>query len=191
MKVIGVIGSLRKGGNTEFAVKAALKAAATSGAEAEEINLADYSILPCDGCGVCKSEECHIKDGMHAILPKIAAADALILGSPVYYGSVSGGLKCFLDRCRPLKLQGNRLKGKVGGAIAVGKVWGHSNAIDSILHFFGSQGMISVPIDSNPGIGAQVYATARGDAEKDTEGQKAVQELGRKIVEYLIRLKVN
>ena len=187
MKVLGVVGSLRKGGNTEFAVRASLKAAEELGAEIEEIDLADLDIHPCDGCGRCKKEECHITDGMHAVLPKLATADAIILGTPVYYGSVSGGFKCFLDRCRPLKLQGNQLRGKVGGAIAVGKVWGHTNAIDSILHFFGSQGMFSVPINSNPGIGAQVFATGRGDAEKDIEGQKAVQELGKRVVECLMR----
>ena len=187
MKVIGVVGSLRKDGNTEFAVKTSLKAAAELGAEIEEIDLSNYSIHPCDGCGLCKKQECHIDDSMHEILPKIAAADAIILGSPVYYGGISGGLKCFLDRCRPLKQQGNQLRGKVGGAIAVGKVWGHANVIDTILHFFGSQGMISVPIHSNPGIGAQVFASELGDAETDISGQKAAQELGKRIVEYLKR----
>lgn len=189
MKVLGIVGSLRNGGNTEFAVKETLKAAQDLGAEVEVISLADYRVYPCDGCGLCKTEACHYDDGMRELLPKIAEADALIVGSPVYYGGISGGLKCLLDRCRPLKLQGNQLTGKVGGAVAIGKVWGHANVIDTILHFYGSQGMIAVPIKSNPGIGAQIIATGRGDAEKDTNGQKALQELGKQIVEYISRLK--
>ncbi|MBQ9610586.1 MAG: flavodoxin family protein [Lachnospiraceae bacterium] len=189
MKVLGIVGSLRKGGNTEFAVQSALKSAQDLGADVEEICLTDYKIYPCDGCGKCKTAVCHLDDGMKKLLPKIAEADALIIGSPVYYGGISGGLKCLLDRCRPLKLQGNQLSGKIGGAIAVGKVWGHANVIDTILHFFGSQGMIAVPIKSNPGIGAQIIATKYGDAEKDINGIKAVQELGKQIVENTIRLK--
>ena len=189
MKVIGVVGSLRKDGNTEFAIKAALQASSEMGAETEVILLSDYNISACDGCGKCKSEPCHIKDGMDSILTKIASTDAIILGTPVYYGSVAGGLKCFLDRCRPLKQQGNQLRGKIGGAIAVGKVWGHTSALDSILHFYGSQGVISVLINSNSGIGAQVFATERGDAEKDIDGYKAVKELGKRIVEQLLHQK--
>jgi len=189
MKILGVTGSLRKGGNTEFTVKSSLKAATALGAKTDEINLSDYNIHPCSGCGICKKEKCHIDDGMHELLLKVAEADALIIGGPVYYGSISGGLKSFLDRCRPLKLQGNQLRGKFGGAIAVGKIWGHSNAIDTIFHFFGSQGIFSVPIYTNPGIGVQVFASELGDAEKDIEGQKPAEELGKRIVECLVRAK--
>ncbi len=188
MKVVGIVGSLRKGGNTEYAVKSSLKAVEDMGVETELISLSDFNIHPCDGCGCCKTRECHINDDMQNLLPKLSASDALIIGSPVYYGGISGGLKCFLDRCRPLKQQGNQLRGKIGGAIAVGKIWGHANAIDTILHFFGSQGIISIPINTNPGIGAQVFATGFGDAEKDNNGQKAVYELGKRVVEYLINM---
>lgn len=104
MKVLGIVGSLRRGGNTELAVQASLKVAQDLGVEVEMISLADYRIYPCDGCGHCKTQACHLDDGMQELLPKIAAADALIIGSPVYYGGISGGLKCLLDRCRPLKL---------------------------------------------------------------------------------------
>lgn len=186
MKIVGIVGSLRKGGNTEYAVELSLKAAEEMGVETELIILSDYNIHPCDGCGCCKKGECHINDGMQNLLPKLAESDALIIGSPVYYGGISGGLKCFLDRCRPLKQHGNQLSGKIGGAIAVGKIWGHANVIDTILHFFGSQGIISIPINSNPGIGAQVFATELGDAEKDNNGQKAVTDLGKKVVKCLI-----
>lgn len=189
MKILGIVGSQRKGGNTEFSVRTSLKAAEKMGAETEIIFLADYNIHPCDGCGVCKKETCHINDGMNELLLKVSAADAIIIASPVYYGGISGGLKCFLDRCRPLKQQGNQLKGKIGGAIAVGKVWGHVNVIDTILHFFGAQGMISIPISSNPGVGVQVFATAYGDAEKDTSAQKALQELGEQVTRYSSILK--
>lgn len=185
MKILGIVGSLRQGGNTEFAVQMSLKVARDSGADIEMIRLSDYNIQPCNGCGKCKHDICPINDGMEKLLLKLANADAIIFGSPVYYGGISGGLKCFLDRCRPLKLQGNKLKGKLGGAIAVGKVWGHANVIDTILHFFGSQGMYSVPIGVNPGIGAQIFATGKDDAKNDIDGQKAVQELGKKIVERL------
>jgi len=191
MKVLGIVGSLRKGGNTEFAIKTSLKAVHDMEVEVEVINLSEHSIQPCNGCGQCKSDVCRIDDDMNTLLSKIAAADALIIGSPVYYGGISGGLKCFLDRCRPLKQQGNQLRGKIGGAIAVGKIWGHVSVIDTILHFFGAQGMIAVPINSNPGIGAQVFATECGDAEKDADGQKSLHELGRRIVEVLSKLKRN
>ena len=126
MKVLGIVGSLRKGGNTEVAVKSTLTAIQDLGVDTELICLSDFKVGPCDGCGKCKKGSCHINDDMIKLIPKIESADAFVIGSPVYYGGISGGLKCFLDRCRPLKLNGNLLRGKIGGAIAVGKIWGHA-----------------------------------------------------------------
>ncbi|MDR0919903.1 MAG: flavodoxin family protein [Oscillospiraceae bacterium] len=136
MKIVGVVGSKRKNGNTETAVKIALQTAQNIGAEVDIILISQMNINPCDGCGECKTKECHIEDDMSLALSKLIEADAIILASPVYYGSVAGGFKCFLDRCRPLKQQGNKLSGKIGGCIAVGKVWGTSKRFRFNNSFF-------------------------------------------------------
>jgi multimeric flavodoxin WrbA len=184
MKIVGVVGSKRENGNTEAAIKIALQTAESMGAEVDIILLSKMHINPCDGCGDCKVNECHFKDDMQLVLAKLTKADAIILSSPVYYGSVAGGFKCFLDRCRPLKQQGNKLMGKIGGAIAVGKVWGHLSVLDSIIHFFGSQGIVPTFIKSNPGLGVQILASEIGDIENDTVGCKSLQELGKCIVDF-------
>ncbi|MDE5977092.1 MAG: flavodoxin family protein [Turicibacter sp.] len=185
MKIVGIVGSLRKGGNTEFVIQEALKCASALGMETEAIKLAEYTILPCNGCGICKENPCPIDDDMNGLLSKLSSADAILFASPVYYGGISGGLKCFMDRCRPLKQQGNQLNGKLGGAIAVGKVWGHISVIDTMLHFFGSQGIRAISIGSNPGVGVQVIASEKGAAANDAAGIKALNELCNNIARVL------
>lgn len=65
MKVVGIVGSPRRGGNTELLVNEALKAAGEEGIETELITLVDKIIKPCDGCRVCRrTGECHIEDDL-------------------------------------------------------------------------------------------------------------------------------
>ena len=90
MKILGIVGSPRKGGNTEILVEEALTATREAGAQTEIILLADKNIAGCDGCGSCfETGVCKIKDDMQSIYPQLEAADAIIFGSPVYFGGVT------------------------------------------------------------------------------------------------------
>ncbi len=100
MKILGVVGSRRKKGNTSILVQEALKPFARPGIETKLIFLGDYNINGCNGCEGCKDTyKCVIKDDMQQIYPMILGSDAVILGSPAYFYNVSSDTKAFIDRC--------------------------------------------------------------------------------------------
>jgi len=90
MKVVGVVGSARTGGNTEILTSIALDEIRKEGIKTELINLAGKRIEPCDGCRACsETGKCHYKDDFEEIAEKMIEADGIILASPVYYGAAS------------------------------------------------------------------------------------------------------
>ncbi len=98
MKILGVVGSPRKGGNTEIMVEEALATAREAGAETELVLIAGKKIAGCDGCDTCrKTMACHIKDDMQTIYKQLEAADGIIFGTPVYFGSVPSQAKAIID----------------------------------------------------------------------------------------------
>ena len=104
MKVMAINGSSRKTGNTAMLLNRALEGAASKGAETEMINLYDLDFKGCVSCFACKRiggksyGKCARRDGLTPVLEKIAAADALIFGSPIYFGGISGEMHSFLER---------------------------------------------------------------------------------------------
>lgn len=116
IKIIGVCGSPREG-NTKFMLETVLGA---SNADCELVMLKDKKIDPCRACGGCfHSHECAVNDDMRELYEKLAAADAIVMGSPAYFGNVSGLMKNFIDRCLPLYLA-EKLKGKKAALLSVG-----------------------------------------------------------------------
>lgn len=103
MKVIGVCGSPRKG-NTEWMLNTLMDAAARNGAEIEMLLLRKMDVRMCRGCLACeeggseREGRCKIDDDMNEVYPKLLAADAIVLATPVYMDMLSGRLKNFLDR---------------------------------------------------------------------------------------------
>jgi multimeric flavodoxin WrbA len=103
MKVIGISGSPRKDGNTDRLVVHVLAGARTAGAATELFRIADLNIKGCVSCYYCKSHTtCSIKDDMQGLYKELHAADAVVVGSPVYMGQMSGQTKTFVDRLLPL-----------------------------------------------------------------------------------------
>lgn len=99
MKIVGICGSPRRGGNTEKLLDAALLGARRSGARTKKIILNELSFKPCQACGGCDlTGRCVIRDGMGLIYKSVNAADGIIIASPVYFGSVSAQLKMMIDR---------------------------------------------------------------------------------------------
>ncbi|MBT7186412.1 flavodoxin family protein, partial [Candidatus Bathyarchaeota archaeon] len=79
VRVLGIVGSPRKGGNTEIMVNNALEAARSEGAETEIVLLAENRVEPCDGCGVCsKTGKCRIDDDFENVFNKMTEAEGLI-----------------------------------------------------------------------------------------------------------------
>ena len=120
MKIIGICGSPRVGGNTEIMVKKTLRGAKEVGAKIELIHLGKINLEFCDGCLSCdETGECHLIDGMTQIYGKLREADGLILGSPARFDNVSGEMKAFIDRTNPLA-KDMELKGKKVALLTVG-----------------------------------------------------------------------
>lgn len=99
MRILGVIGSPRRNGNTDILVSRILEGAEQEGAIVDTIFLDDLSIRECDGCHVCwKGRECSKSDDMNHVYPKIMEADAIVFGTPVYWYGPTALMKGFVDR---------------------------------------------------------------------------------------------
>ncbi len=100
MLVIGLVGSPRKGKNTDTLVDRVLAGAASKSATTEKIYLGDQAIRPCQACPrESENRFCNLKDDMEIIFEKLEQADGIVLGSPVYYESVTAQTKLMIDRC--------------------------------------------------------------------------------------------
>jgi multimeric flavodoxin WrbA len=98
-KVIGFVGSARKGGNTDILVRQVLAGAGAEGDETKIFYLDDLEYQGCQGCRYCKMNEgCRVDDAMTMLYQELIAADGIVLGTPVYFGQMSGQTKLFLDR---------------------------------------------------------------------------------------------
>ncbi|ADQ05535.1 NADPH-dependent FMN reductase [Caldicellulosiruptor owensensis OL] len=109
-----VIGSPRKGGNTEILVERVLSGAKEAGAQVEIFKLNELNIRPCQGCNFCQENgRCQQQDDMQKIYDALYSADALVVGSPIYMSYVTAQTKLFLDRLYALlKIgEGSRLPG--------------------------------------------------------------------------------
>jgi multimeric flavodoxin WrbA len=104
MQVMAFNGSPRKTWNTATLLKHALEGATSQGAETVLIHLYDLNFKGCKSCFACKTKggesygRCAMQDDLRPILKEVEKADALILGSPIYFGTVSGEMKSFMER---------------------------------------------------------------------------------------------
>lgn len=99
MKILGINGSPRRGGNTDILLDNALKGAQNKGAKVEKIVLNDLEFSPCHECeNVSDDRFCIIEDDMQIIYGKVEEADAIILASPIFFGSLSAQTKMMIDR---------------------------------------------------------------------------------------------
>lgn len=101
-KVIIISASPRKGGNSDLLCDQFLKGAIEAGHQAQKIFLCHKNIGYCTGCGICnKTHKCIINDDMADILQKMIDADVIVMATPVYFYSMDGQMKTFIDRCVP------------------------------------------------------------------------------------------
>jgi multimeric flavodoxin WrbA len=113
MRTVALIGSPRKGSNTDTLIDETLRGFKTGGHTSEKVYLYGYEISPCIDCRKCKTGDynCIINDGMQQIYPKMDAADLIIFGTPNYWYGPTAKMKLLIDRMRPYIANG-KLKGK-------------------------------------------------------------------------------
>ncbi|MBN2251387.1 MAG: flavodoxin family protein [Candidatus Altiarchaeota archaeon] len=193
MKVVGLSGTHRKDGNTTILVKKALDVCRQKGAETLLIELSDKRIEYCTDCGSCVEKNgyaCPVVDDVPEILAALESADAVIIGSPTYFGSLSGKLKALFDRTLPLRRNNFRLSCKVGGAIAVGgsRNGGQENVIRDIHNWMLIHEMIVVGDKKTAHFGGIAVARKPGDASSDVTGMRSAENLGMQVYEVSSRL---
>ncbi len=187
MKVLGIVCSPRKGGNTEILVREALEAVREAGGETELILVADMNIAPCDGCGACDEDgTCRIEDDMQTVYQQLELADGLIFGTPVYFLNVSAQAKAVMDRTYAF-LRGGKLRGKVAAAIVAARRVGAGQVLGLLYPYFTVQRMVI----AGGGIG---YGREKGEVRQGVGGSpslSAVEEaraVGRNVVRMVKQL---
>lgn len=99
-KIVVLVGSMRKGGNTDL-LSQAFAEGANENNDVEIVSVADYKVNPCIGCNSCftrEGNECFQNDDMSIIYEKLRSADIVVVASPVYFYGISAELKAMIDR---------------------------------------------------------------------------------------------
>ena len=140
MKVLLINGSPRKDSNTELALKEMVAVFEKEGIETEIMNIGGKDIRGCIACGKCRQlGKCIFDDIVVEAGKKLAEADGLVVGSPVYYASANGTVVSFMDRL--FYSNSSDLRMKVGAAIAVARRGGQTTTFDQLNKYFTISGM--------------------------------------------------
>jgi multimeric flavodoxin WrbA len=178
MKVLGISGSPRRGGNTDTLIHSALETLAAEGLETEFLSLADRPIKPCMACGGCfKSEtpRCVQEDpAFEGMIERFAEADGILIGSPVYFGSATPQMMALLDRVGYVaRRHKSLLRRKVGAAVVVARRAGQNFTFAQLNYFF----LISEMIVPGSTYWNVAFGREKGEVASDTEGMETVKNL--------------
>jgi multimeric flavodoxin WrbA len=186
MKVVGFNGSPRKDGNTAVLIRRVFSEMEKEGIETEFVQLSHKTIHGCASCYQCmekKNGQCAVHDdAANEYIEKITGAQAVILGSPVYFMDVTPEMKALIDRAGFVsRANGGMFRNKVGCLVAAARRTGAVHTLDTMSHFFLSMDMIFV--GRAIGIGRD-----KGDVEKDEEGMLLAEALGKRMAWVLKKI---
>jgi len=189
MKVVAINGSPRKRGNTYFSLQKVMDILKAEGIKTELVQLGGLDVHGCRACFKCfdrKDRKCHgPKDDMQKVIDKVLEADGVLIGSPVYFGSVSTEVKALIDRAGLVsKANDDALARKVGAAVISVRRQGAVTTFNQINQFFLINLMI-VPgsIYWNLAIGREP-----GQVLDDEEGMRTMEELGKNMAWLLKKI---
>ena len=179
VKVLGIVGSPRLGGNTETAVGEALRVLREEeGFETELIRLRDYQINPCKGCLACtRLRRCAQDDDFVSVFGRMVESDGFILGSPVYCCAPTADILALLQRASFLARTIRPFDRKVGGPIVVARRSGKNLVIAQLLMFFMYVGMIVPGSDNWNGL----FGGDLGAVERDHQGLETIRRFARNL----------
>ena len=188
MRVTAFNGSPNKKGNTYKLLSIVLAELENEGIDTELIQLAPLGIKPCTACFRCadaKDNGCHgVKDDtLNELMEKMLESDGIIIGSPTWFGNVSGHVKNLIDRAGLVsRVNGINLDRKVGAAVTAVRRAGGVQTMQAINNFFQINGMIM------PGgfYWPMGYSGTSGNSTDDEEGVKTMERLGRNMA-WLLR----
>lgn len=181
-KVLLLNGSPHAHGCTAAALEEMIRVFSTEGIETELIQVGNQAIRGCVSCNACsKLGRCVINDDLvNQMAPKLEAADGLVVGSPVYYGSPNGTILAFLDRLFYSTPFSKHMK--VGAAVVSCRRGGNTASFDVLNKYFTISGM---PVASS-NYWNQVHGFTAEDVKKDLEGLQTMRNLARNMT-FLIR----
>lgn len=191
MKVLGISGSPRSGGNTDILVTLALEVLAEEGIQTEFVSLSDRPVKPCRACGGCaKSEkvECTQQDpAFEGLMERFLESDGILVGSPVYFGSATPQTMALLDRVGYVaRAKGsNLLRRKVGAAIVVARRAGQNFTFAQLNYFF----LISEMIVPGSTYWNLAFGREKGEVRNDAEGLATVRRLAENMAWLMKKVK--
>ncbi|MCX9013099.1 MAG: flavodoxin family protein [Candidatus Methanoperedens sp.] len=199
IKLFGISGSPRKA-STDYAVREALRYASEKfPVETEYFSAMGKKLNFCIHCDYCirNKKGCIHNDDMEQVYEKLKWADALLIGTPVYQGMVSGQTKVIMDRCRAIAAQDPHfILNKPGAALAVGgdRIGGQEPSIQAILNFYVINEALPVGGGSfGANLGGTLWSKDRGaeGAKEDEEGMKSMRKTVNRLVNMALMIKEN
>ena len=188
MKMVAFNGSPKKEGNTYHAIRLVAAELEKEGIETEIVQVGDKAIRGCLACYQClknQNEQCVIKgDEVNEYIQKMKGADAIILGSPVYYSAINGTMKSFLDRAFfVMGVNGGMLRHKVGASVVAVRRSGGMPTFDQVNHFLNYSEML-LPTSNYWNV---IHGRAPGEVLQDEEGVQVMRVLGKNMA-WLMKL---
>lgn len=176
LRIVGICGSLRETSYTRLALQVALQGAQEVGAQADLIDLRDYDLTFCDG----RKDEKQYPEGVLQMRQDVAAADGILLGTPIYHGGFSGVLKNALDLMGFREFEGKMigLVGVSGGRTGAVHALSTLRAIGRALHAWVIPEEVSIPEAWKAFDGA--------GTPKDPELQQRLKDLGRQVTRFAL-----
>lgn len=180
MKILGIVGSCRRLGNTEILVKEALMAAQEEGAEVDIVRWTDYNILPCEGDALCMfmGRDCKHKDkdGHDYLLNMMYEFDGVVFGAPCYILEVEAVVKQFIDRLFIMNAKPSKMVGKPAAVIVPYATRGWTSYAflqpTIVLHFLGMD-----IIDKQ-----LIHIQAMSETAGDSLAQEKARRIGKEVV---------
>lgn len=181
MKVLLINGSPKAKGCIHTALEIAAKELNAQGIETEEIHVGNKDIRGCIACLSCrKTGKCVFDDLVNETAPKLAAADGIVIGSPVYYGGPNGTVMSFMQRL--FYSAGIDCRMKVGASVVSCRRGGNSATFEMLNQFFGINGMPTVPST----YWNDVHGYSAEDVYADVEGVETIQNMAKNMA-FLIK----
>ncbi|MBR2354438.1 MAG: flavodoxin family protein [Clostridia bacterium] len=172
MKVLMLNGSPHAAGNTARALEEMKKIFEKEGMEVELLQVGQLTVSGCRGCGACSGlKKCVIDDVVNELAEKLADADGMVIGSPVYYAAPNGAFIALLDRLFYSSRFDKRMK--VGASVVVARRGGCSSSFDQLNKYFTLSGM---PLASGQ-YWNSVHGARAGEAEGDGESLQSMRTL--------------